>query len=54
MGNEVYVYFFTRPDGTQFIARLAGNDPPRAGKPLDLVVDTDNLRYFDKETESAI
>ena len=54
MGNEVYVYFFTRSSGTQFIARLAGNDPPQVGKALDLVVDTDNLRYFDKETEKVL
>jgi multiple sugar transport system ATP-binding protein len=54
MGNEVYVYFFTRPSGPQYIARLAGDDIPSVGKPLELAVDTEKLHYFDKATDQAL
>jgi multiple sugar transport system ATP-binding protein len=54
MGNEVYVYFLTRPSGPPYIARLGGDDIPKIGKPLELTLDTDKLHYFDMETEMAL
>jgi multiple sugar transport system ATP-binding protein len=54
MGNEVYVYFVTRPDGPQHVARLPADELPQRGKRLTLSVDAGKLYFFDKRTEMAI
>lgn len=54
MGNEVYVYFLTRPDGPQYVARLSADELPERGKRLTLAVDPAKLHFFDKRTEVAI
>jgi multiple sugar transport system ATP-binding protein len=54
MGNEVYVYFVTRPGGPQHVARLSADDLPQRGKHLALSIDAAKLHFFDKQTELAI
>jgi multiple sugar transport system ATP-binding protein len=54
MGNETYIYFSTRKDGPQFVARVASGKEPAVGKPLDLAFDMAHAHFFDKETEKAL
>ena len=54
MGNETYVYFSTRKDGQQFVARVASGKEPAIGKGLDLAFDMGHAHFFDKETEQTL
>ncbi|MCX6135691.1 MAG: sn-glycerol-3-phosphate ABC transporter ATP-binding protein UgpC [Ignavibacteriales bacterium] len=54
MGNETYVYFSTRKDGPQFVARVTTTKEPAVGKPLDLFFDMGRAHFFDRETEKTI
>ncbi|HTY37747.1 MAG TPA: sn-glycerol-3-phosphate ABC transporter ATP-binding protein UgpC [Bacteroidota bacterium] len=54
MGNETYVYFATRKDGPQFVARVTIAKEPSVGKPLDLAFDMGAAHYFDRVTEEAL
>jgi len=54
MGNETYVYFSTRNDGPQFVARVTSPKEPAVGKPLDLLFDMGSAHFFDPETEKTI
>jgi multiple sugar transport system ATP-binding protein len=54
MGNETYVYFSTRKDGPQFVARVTSPKEPAVGKPLDLLFDMGFAHFFDQGTEKTI
>ena len=54
MGSELYVYFSTRKDGAQHVARLAVDTKAAVGKSLQLVPDTARLHYFDGESGETI
>ena len=54
MGNETYVYFSTRKDGPQFVARVTSTKEPAVRKPLDLLFDMGVAHFFDPTTEKAI
>jgi multiple sugar transport system ATP-binding protein len=54
MGNETYIYFSTRKDGPQFVARVTSNREPAVGKPLDLLFDMGFAHFFDPVTEKTI
>ena len=54
MGNEIYVYFTTRKNGNQFVARISSSREPAVGKPLDLLFDMSHAHYFDTKTEKTI
>jgi len=44
----------TKQKGTLWVARVGLTSAAQEGKPLDLVVDTSHLRFFDPETGSGI
>jgi multiple sugar transport system ATP-binding protein len=52
MGNEIFVYLLTGQK--QFIARFDPRTRARIGNKIDIVVNMDNVRIFDRETEQAI
>ncbi len=54
MGNETYVYFSTRKDGPQFVARVTTTKEPGVGKPLDLLFDMGSAHFFDRGSEDTI
>ncbi len=54
MGNEIFVYFSTKRDGNQYVARVRASKEPPVGKPLELVFDLSKAHFFDNETEKAI
>ena len=54
MWNETYLYFSTRKDGHQFVARVASDKEPSVGKPLDLAFDMGHAHFFNMETEQAV
>ncbi len=53
VGNEVFIYFSTGV-GTQYVARLASDDPPTVGTTFDLSVDTSKVHFFDRVTERSL
>lgn len=54
MGNEIYIYFATRKNGSQHIARVPSSKEPPVGKPLDLVFDMSHAHFFDQQSERTI
>jgi len=54
MGNEIYLYFTTRKDGSQFVARVSSDKKPTVGRPLDLLFDMTQVHYFDHQSERTI
>lgn len=54
MGNEIYVYFSTQKNGTQYVARINTTKEPAVGKPLELLFDTSKAHFFDPATEKVI
>jgi multiple sugar transport system ATP-binding protein len=54
MGNEIYLYFTTRKNGNQHVARIASDKKLVVGKPLDLLFDMSQAHYFDHLSEKAI
>ena len=54
MGNEIYLYFTTRKNGSQFVARVSSDKKLTVGKPLDLLFDMTQAHYFDHHSEKAI
>jgi len=54
MGNEIYVYFSTKGNGKNSIARIDASTKPPVGKMLDLVVEMEQAHYFDPESEKAV
>ena len=54
MGNETYIYFSTRKESPQFVARVNSTKKPATGRPLDLVFDMGYAHFFDQQTEKTI
>lgn len=54
MGNEIYLYFSTGVNGSQFVARLAPTQLPPVGKLIELVFQIEKAHFFDKQTEKVI
>jgi multiple sugar transport system ATP-binding protein len=54
MGNETYIYFSTRKDSPQFVARVNSTKNPATGKPLDMIFDMGYAHFFDQQTEKTI
>ncbi len=52
MGSEVFLHLNTGKH--LFIARVAGDADPKINQDVDVVLDTNKLHFFDKETEKAI
>ncbi len=53
VGNEVFVYF-TSGTGSQFVARIATDSPPLAGKQHDLLLDLTKLHFFDSDSGQSL
>jgi multiple sugar transport system ATP-binding protein len=53
MGNEIYVYFSTRP-GTMCVSRITATEEPEAGREMEFVFDTAKLHLFDAATEKVL
>ena len=54
MGNEMYLYFTTKKDGTQHVARVDVRAKPTAGMTVNLVFDMAKLHFFDRTTDEAL
>jgi multiple sugar transport system ATP-binding protein len=54
MGNETYVYFTTRKEGQQHVARIPSAEQPTVGKSIELAFDMSQARYFDPATENVL
>ena len=52
MGNEIFLYFLI--DDKQFIARIPAREMPSTGSNKTVILDTEELHFFDAETEKAI
>lgn len=52
MGNEIFLYLLTGKKS--FIARVDPRTPGRPGDQIELVVNMDNVHFFDPKTEVAI
>jgi multiple sugar transport system ATP-binding protein len=53
MGNEVYVYFSTKP-ATMYVARINAAEEPETGKEMEFVFDTAKAHLFDAETGEVV
>ncbi len=54
MGNETYVYFSTRPQSRNFVARMASAERASVGKATDFAFDMTHAHFFDPSTEKVI
>ncbi|MEX0602620.1 MAG: ATP-binding cassette domain-containing protein, partial [Bacteroidota bacterium] len=54
MGNEIYLYFTTKPDGAQYVARYSAHIEPAVGKPLELSFDLSKAHFFDGVSEKLM
>ncbi|MEX2117073.1 MAG: sn-glycerol-3-phosphate ABC transporter ATP-binding protein UgpC [Bacteroidota bacterium] len=54
MGNETYLYFSTRKDGSQHVARVRSSEGFAVGKPVNLLFDLEKAHFFDSVTEMAV
>lgn len=52
MGSEIYVYF--NIDDSKMIARVSSRKDIHTDDDVRLVIDTDKIHVFDKETQAAI
>jgi multiple sugar transport system ATP-binding protein len=52
MGNEIFVYLLVAQK--QFIARVDPRTGARVGTTMDVVVNMDNTKLFDRDTEDVI
>lgn len=53
MGNEIYIYFSTRPD-SMYVSRVSAMEEPEPGREMEFVFDTSKVHLFDKESEKVI
>ena len=53
MGNEIYVYFSTRP-GSMHVSRVSAMEEPEPGGEMEFVFDTSKLHLFDVVTEKVV
>jgi multiple sugar transport system ATP-binding protein len=54
MGNEIFVYFTTRKNGAQCVARVSSTKEPTPGKPIDVHIDMAQAHFFDRRSEKRI
>ena len=54
MGNEIYVYFSTRKEGNQYVARVPSSKEPPVGKSLEVVLDMSQAHFFDRTSQQSI
>ena len=52
MGNEIFLYF--ELGGKDLVARIDVRTPPAVSTDVDLVLDTESLHFFDKETGESL
>ena len=52
MGNEIFLYF--ELGGKDLVARIDVRTPPSVNTDVDLVLDTESLHFFDKETGESL
>ena len=52
MGNEIFLYFAL--GGKDLVARIDVRTPPSVNSDVDLVLDTESLHFFDKETGESL
>jgi len=52
MGNEIFLYF--ELGGKDLVARIDVRTPPSVNTDFDLLLDTDSLHYFDKESGESL
>jgi len=52
MGNEIFLYFAL--GGKDLVARIDVRTPPSVNSNVDLVLDTESLHFFDKETGESL
>ncbi len=52
MGNEIFLYF--ELGGKDLVARIDVRTPPSVNTDVDLILDTRNLHFFDKETGESL
>ncbi|MFH1689011.1 MAG: sn-glycerol-3-phosphate ABC transporter ATP-binding protein UgpC [Candidatus Eisenbacteria bacterium] len=52
MGNEIFLYF--EVGGKDLVARIDVRTPPSVNSDVDLVLDTESLHFFDKETGESL
>jgi multiple sugar transport system ATP-binding protein len=52
MGNEVFLYLLT--GNKSFVARVDPRTQARAGMPVDLAINMENMHIFDLKTEKAV
>jgi len=52
MGNEIFLYF--ELGGKDLVARIDVRTPPSVNSDVDLVLDTESLHFFDKETGESL
>lgn len=53
MGNEIYVYFSTKP-GSMYVSRISASEELEAGQEMEFVFDTSKVHLFDTETEKVV
>jgi multiple sugar transport system ATP-binding protein len=53
MGNEIYVYFSTKP-GSMYVSRIGAFEEPQPGTDMEFVFDTAKVHLFDPQTERII
>jgi len=54
MGNETYLYFTTRREGQQHVARIPSAEKPTVGKSIELCFDIGQAHYFNTSTDNVI
>jgi len=52
MGNEIFLYF--ELGGKDLVARIDVRTPPSVNTDFDLLLDTDSLHYFDRESGESL
>jgi multiple sugar transport system ATP-binding protein len=52
MGNEIFVYLVA--GNTTYIARVDPRSDVQAGDDVDVVINMDRMKVFDRRTEEAI
>jgi multiple sugar transport system ATP-binding protein len=53
VGNEIFVYFSTG-GGSQFVSRIAAENPPEVGTTHEMFLDVSKIHFFDPVTEATL
>ncbi len=54
MGHEIYIYFSTKKNGRQYVARVSAESNPKVGKTFTLLPDLSKAHFFDPVTSEAL